>query len=122
MPYKNKEDRTEAVRRHRRRKREKKAMSERSAKVDASLGGLLRLIGFEEVEFEDWVEVIREFEKDDEGVWHDRKRGKIVYPPRQVFFGLNTVICGEHLDKQIYALLILFQALFDYEDENTAQS
>ena len=122
MPYKKKEDRTEAVRRHRERKRGNKARAEKAAKIDASLGGLLKLIGFVEVPFEVFAEICREIEKDAEGVWHDIGTGHIIYPPDQVFFGLNTMIAGNHLDDQLNAFAILFQALLDYADNGNPKS
>ena len=77
MPYKNKEDRTAAVRRHRDRKRDEQRATARAEKVDASLGNLLRLIGYEDIPFEDFLECVKNFEKDKQGVWHDLKRNKV---------------------------------------------
>jgi hypothetical protein len=122
MPYKKKEDRTEAVRRHRERQKDKKARVKKVEDIEASLGHLLRLLGFEEISYEDFVEVSKDMEKDEQGVWHDRRRGKIIYPPDQVFFGLNTMIAGNHLDEQINAYASLLQDLLEYEKNYPPES
>ena len=75
MPYKNQQDRTAAVRRYREREKVKQARGEKATQIDASLGNLLRLIGFEEMTFDDLVETCYKTEKDNEGVWHNRKNG-----------------------------------------------
>jgi hypothetical protein len=122
MPYKKKEDRTEAVRRHRERQKEKKARAKKVEDIEASLGNLLRLLGFNEISYEDFVEVSKDMEKDEQGVWHDRRRGKIIYPPDQVFFGLNTMIAGNHLNDQINAIAILFQEWRRYDEICSTES
>ncbi len=122
MPYKNKEDRTEAVRRYRDKQREQKARVKKIQDIDASLGNLLRLIGFEEMSFEELIECLKDTEKDEQGVWHDHRRGKVIYPPEQVFFGLNTLIAGNHMDDQIDAFVVLFQDILDYEDSCNPES
>ncbi|MFC1990014.1 hypothetical protein ACFLVW_05600 [Chloroflexota bacterium] len=114
MPYRAKKDRAEAVRRHRERQKNNQLTAEKVAKIDASLGSLLKLTGFQECTFEDFIEASREIEKDDEGVWH--RSGNVIYPPNQVFFGLGTVICGNHLNDQVNAFAFLLQAVLDYED------
>lgn len=122
MPYKDKEDRTEAVRRHRERQKDRQLIAARMAKIDASLEGLLKLIGFQEIPFEELVEFCREIEKHDEGVWYDRRIGKIIYPPDRVFFGLNTMIAGNHLNDQVNAFALLFQDILDCEDNSEPDS
>ena len=122
MPYKNKEDRTAAVRRHRDRKRDGQLAATRAAKIESSLAYLLRQIGFEDIPFEDLIECLKDIEKDDEGVWYDTRRGKIIYPPEQVFFGLNALIAGNHIDEQINAFAILTQDIFDYGENCNPES
>ncbi len=122
MPYKNKEDRTAAVRRHRDRKRDGQLAATKAAKIEASLGDLLRLIGFEEMSFEDLIECLRNTEKDNQGVWHDLKRGKVIYPPGQVFFGLNTFIAGNHFDEQVNAVANLLQSILSYDEDCNPES
>ena len=122
MPYKNKEDRTGAVRRYRDKQRERKEMAKKAQEIDASLGNVLRMIGFEDIPFGEFVEICRDIEKDDKGVWYDRSRGKVIYPPKKVFFGLNTLIAGNHIENQINALAILFQDMFDYEEDYNPES
>lgn len=114
MPYKYKEDRTEAVRRHRARKADKQLRVEKAEQIDASLGGLLLYAGFQEVPFEDFLEVCKNFKKDRSGVWRDGKH--VVYPPEQVFLGLNTMVAGRHLYDQVHAIAVVFDAIRDYID------
>jgi len=116
MPYKDKEDRNEAVRRHRERQKAKHTKARKVAEIEASLGGLLRLMGFQEVPYEAFVECCKNYYKDSNGIWHDRSRGTIVHPPDQVFFGINTLIAGNHLNDQMNAFLVLLQNLMEYAE------
>jgi len=94
----------------------------RAEKIEASLARLLRLIGFEDIPFEDLVEAFKNIEKDDQGVWRDLKRGKVVYPPGQVFFGLNTLIAGNHMDEQVNAVANLLQSMLSYDEHCIPES
>ncbi len=121
IPYKDKEDRTEAVRRHRERQRDRQVIAAKMAKIDASLEGLLKLIGFQELPFEELVEFCQAIEKD-EGVWYDRRIEKIIYPPGQVFFGLDAMIAGNHLADQVNAFALVFQDILDCEEKDDTDS
>ena len=90
MPYKKKEDRTEAVRRHRERKKEMMTIDDDET---FGLGEMLLKLDFVAMPFEEWHEIVRTIKKDKDGIWRDSSRGgKIVYPPSQVFFGRNTAV------------------------------
>lgn len=99
MPYKNKEDRTKAVRRHRERKREQAAEQEKVKKVvfkywdvEQGLGNFLKTcFNFEEIPFRDFVEICQdEFIVNGKGVW-DRGEDKFIDEP-QVLFGGNMML------------------------------
>jgi hypothetical protein len=40
----------------------------------------------------------------------------VVYPPSQVFFGLNTMIAGNHFNDTINVFADFLQTLLDYDD------
>lgn len=122
MPYKNLEDRTEAVRRFRQKKavqaRENQSRNEKYERVDRSLAHVLDLLGFEEAPFEIMVEVYSGAVQDKDGTWHD-KEGNIFYPPGHVFFGRDSLIFGNHFDDQLNALELLYRAIGDYAEDNS---
>ena len=63
---------------------------------DETLGEFLRELGFYGMSFENWYEWSMDWERDDKGNWQESD-GKRVYPPKQVFFGWNTMIFGDNI-------------------------
>lgn len=85
MPYKNKEDRTEAVRRH----RENKRIDEENKKWVGDF--LTEICNFKTKSFRDLVEVIQEeFIVEEDGI-RLRSTGELVSEP-DVYSGLNMCI------------------------------
>ena len=97
MPYKNQEDRTEAVRRYREREKGLKVAGFIIVRDDETLGDFLRKLGFEEISYEEFVEICRDNKKADDGKWYNGA-GQQVYPPKQVFYGWNTLIIGDDIE------------------------
>lgn len=99
------------------RKKRNRSWKGKSDAIDYSLRELLEQLGFQEVEFEEFAEVCRNFEKDEEGVWHNPSRGgRIVYPPHHVFLARDTMIIGNHFDDQINAFADLMWDIVEYEE------
>ena len=96
MPYKRKEDRTEAVRRYREKKKGLAVAGAVFVEDDETLGGFLRKLGFNEIPYEMLVEASKADTQDVDGSWHHAD-GKRFYPPKQVFFGWNTMIIGDDI-------------------------
>lgn len=88
MPYTTKEDRTEAVRRH----REKKKTIALVMAKEAELRNYLRQLGFGAMSWDDLVEITEELSKDEKGNWHLKEGGESIYPPNEVYFVANTLI------------------------------
>ena len=65
MPYKNKEDRTEAVRRYRERKKGLKVAGIRLIENEETLGDFLRELGFGEIAYDFLVEQLKSLVKDE---------------------------------------------------------
>ena len=87
MPYKNKEDRAEAVRRHREKKR-----GIREAMIwEGEFKDFLRKISLGSFPWDDFVEVAQEFTKDEQGIWRC-KDGTRIHPPEEVYFIVNTLV------------------------------
>mgnify|MGYP001568725115 CR=1 FL=1 len=116
MPYKKLEDRTEAVRRFRTKQKKGQSRAEQFERVENTLANTLDLIGFKEVSFEDMLDAYSGVKKNSAGVWHD-KNGRIIHPPGHVFFGLNSLIIGEHFDEQINAFSLLLQEIMDSAED-----
>jgi len=94
MPYKNKEDRNEAMRRHRQRKKEEQERVEEAERWQISLGEVLSKLGFVPMSYRTLVECIYEdhiLVKD--GVM-SKDTGKLI-DKIDVFFGLNMMVLVE---------------------------
>jgi len=113
VPYKNKKDRTAAVRRYREKKSANELYIAKADKFDSSLADLLKLAGFQEVPYAVFVECSQGLQEDSNGVWHT-KEGRVVYPPKQMFFGRNTIIAGSHFDEQVNAYIAALQDLWEF--------
>ena len=99
MPYKKKEDRTEAVRRHRAKKKEQIQAGERLQKTISQF--LTENLGFNTIPYKDFVEIIQEdciVEK--HGV-RSRRTGQLEWEP-EVFYGLNMLIVVDtvHIERK----------------------
>ena len=95
MPYKNKEDKTEAVRRHRAKKEvERKIMGE-VMKHQKNIGQFLTGLGFERsLDFRGMVELMQEDCILEEGWIRSRRTGERLTEP-EVYWGFNMLIVVE---------------------------
>jgi hypothetical protein len=110
MPYKRKEDRTEAVRRHRERKKEEEDRREalrryqqkqkdiiRIAPDDIELGEfLIQYLDFVAVPFVDFVVWIQGLKIEEDGTWFHDDFGEKVYPPKKIYLRGNMTIYNEY--------------------------
>ena len=92
MPYKNKKDRTEAVRRHRaKKKREEDSIEEYDAVEKTICDMLVEHMGFQSWSFSRFVENVQEdFVVKEEGVW-SKKLNAFIEEPR-LLDGFNTIV------------------------------
>ena len=91
MPYKRKEDRTEAVRRH----RKKKAIEEGLITINdaETLGEALKdFLHFETAPFEDFVEWCQENLIVGEDGVRDKTTGQLLHPPQVVYFRPEMIV------------------------------
>ena len=94
MPYKNKEDRTEAVRRYRERKKGMITI----VPDDTRFGEFLReYLHFNNIPLEDVIEFHQRLRRDKTGKWYDGETGKPLYPQGvEVYFRGNMMIIGDN--------------------------
>jgi len=92
MPYKNKEDRTEAVRRHRAKKKEEEELIEELEVAEKTICDMLvEHLGFESWSFSEFVRDMQEdFIVKAGGVWSKRLDAFIDEP--RVLNGFNTIV------------------------------
>ena len=97
MPYKDKKDRTEAVRRYRGKKKEKEEAIEANKLFQETLTKILtEHLGFNTIPFRDLVEIMQtDYVLKKDGVF-SRKAGRII-DDIEIFFGLNMMIAVETL-------------------------
>ena len=95
MPYKNKEDRTEAVRRHRAKKKEEEEQIEAGELLQKTIGEILtERFKFNTIPFRDLVEIFQtDYVLTKDGVF-SRKEGKITSDV-EIFYGLNMMVAVE---------------------------
>jgi hypothetical protein len=97
MPYKNKEDRTEAVRRHRAKKKEEEEQIERGEQLQKTLSSVLKEnFGFHSMPYGCFVEIAQDdYEIVTRGeTIRDKRTGKIC-DNIEVLYGLNMMIVIE---------------------------
>jgi hypothetical protein len=95
MPYKNKEDRTEAVRRHRAKKKEEEEQIKIAELVQKKLSDILKEdFGFNTMPYSCFVEIAQEdYVVEGEKV-RNRRTGKIL-DDIEILYGLNMMIAVE---------------------------
>ena len=95
MPYKNKEERTEAVRRHRAKKKEEEEQVREAELVQKKLSDILREnFRFNTMPFGCFVEIAQEdYVVEGEKV-RDRKTGKVI-DDIEILYGLNMMVAIE---------------------------
>ena len=91
MPYKNKEDRTEAVRRHRQRKKEEEEKILAGEQMQKKLSEFLTELGFSSIPYRDFVEITQQDCIIDKDGIRSRRTGQLECEP-EVFYGLNMLI------------------------------
>jgi len=96
MPYKNKEDRTKAVKRHREKKKKEQEEIEAGEEFQKKLTDILKDLGFKTIPYRDLVEILQEDCIVEEDGVRNRKTGKLENEP-EIFFGLNLMIAVETL-------------------------
>ncbi len=95
MPYKNKKDKTEAVRRHRARKEAERKQVEESEKMQKQIGKFLTEdFGFGTLSLGALVQTMQHDFKLEKDKVRDRKTGEVV-DNIEVFFGLNMMVVIE---------------------------
>lgn len=87
MPYKNKEDRTKAVRRHR---EKQKAITDAMA-LEAEVRDFFKQMSLISLSWDELIEITKEFVKDEQGIWR-LKDGRKIYPPEEALFWLDTIV------------------------------